>query len=202
MTAKNDYANQTVLKHCQTIDPTGRRTLGTITKPDTLTEGTANQRSWLDLTKNRDIYFELGWHMVKNRSDLEGSKSFSQRNTAERQFFSKGAYLDLPSHCKGMEILRSRLSALLHNHLKTELPHLNHELMENLAKTSRELGHLSVKRNTPPEQRMFLTGIGMKINEILKAGVRGQYDVAFFGFADMVAAVDSMENISRFRAVV
>jgi hypothetical protein len=202
ITAKNDYANQIVLKHCQAIDPSGRRTLGIITKPDTLTEGTANQRAWLDLAQNRDIYFELGWHMVKNRSDLEGTKSFSQRNTAERQFFSKGAYLDLPSHCKGIETLRSRLSALLHNHLKTELPHLKAELMEKLSYTSKELDQLGVKRSTPPEQRMFLTDIGMKINELLKAGVRGQYDVPFFGPVDMNAEVDSLENIRRFRAVV
>jgi hypothetical protein len=45
ITAKNDYANQIVLKHCHSIDPAGRRTLGIITKPDTLTEGTANQRT-------------------------------------------------------------------------------------------------------------------------------------------------------------
>jgi hypothetical protein len=64
ITAKNDYANQIVLKHCQSIDPSGRRTLGVVTKPDTLTEGSANQRAWLDLAQNRDIFFELGWHMV------------------------------------------------------------------------------------------------------------------------------------------
>ncbi|KAF2036298.1 GTP-binding protein [Setomelanomma holmii] len=202
ITAKNDYANQIVLKHCQAIDPSGRRTLGIITKPDTLTEGTANQRSWLDLAQNRDIYFELGWHIVKNRTDLEAAKSFSQRNTAERQFFAKGAYLDLPSHCKGIESLRSRLSALLHNHLKTELPHLKAELMEKLANTTRELNQIGVKRDTPQEQRIFLTDIGMEINELLKAGVRGQYDVSFFGPVDMNAAVDSLENIRRFRAVV
>ncbi|KAI0616786.1 GTP-binding protein [Pyrenophora tritici-repentis] len=202
VTAKNDYANQIVLKHCQIIDPLGRRTLGIITKPDTLTEGTANQRSWLDLAQNRDIYFELGWHMVKNRSDLEGSKSFLQRNVAEDQFFSKGAYLDLPSGYKGIKTLRSRLSALLHNHLRTELPHLKNELMEKLSNTSKELDQLGVKRSTYPEQRMFLTDIGMRINDVLKAGVRGQYDIPFFGVVDMKAAVDSLENIRRFRAVV
>jgi hypothetical protein len=202
ITAKNDYANQIVLKHCQAIDPTGRRTLGIITKPDTLTEGTANQRTWLDLAQNRDIYFELGWHMVKNRTDVESAKSFSQRNAAERQFFSKGAYLDLPSHCKGIETLRSRLSDLLHDHLKTELPHLKTELTDKLSETSKELEQLGVKRSTAPEQRMFLTDIGMKINELLKAGVRGQYDVSFFGSVDMKAPVDSLENIRRFRAVV
>lgn len=202
VTAKNDYANQIVLKHCQKIDPTGCRTLGIITKPDTLTEGTANQRSWLDLAQNRDIVFDLGWHMVRNRSDLEGAKSFSQRNAAERQFFSKGAYLDLPSHCKGIESLRTRLSALLHNHLKKELPQLKSELLEKLSKTAKELDQLGVKRSTAPEQRMFLTEIGQRINEILKAGVRGQYEFSFFGSVDMKAAVDSHENIRRFRAVV
>lgn len=202
VTAKNDYANQIVLKHCQKIDPSGSRTLGIITKPDTLIEGTANQQSWLDLAQNRDIYFELGWHMVRNRTDTEGAKTFSQRNASERQFFSKGAYLDLPSHCKGIETLRSRLSSLLHDHLKTELPHLKTELVTKMAHTTKELEKLGVKRNTAPEQRMFLTDIGQKINEILKAGVRGQYEFAFFGPVDMDAAVDSMENIRRFRAVV
>ncbi len=202
ITAKNDYANQIVLKHCQAIDPSGRRTLGIITKPDTLNEGTANQRAWLDLAQNRDIYFELGWHMVRNRTDLEGSKSFLQRNQNERQFFTKGAYADLPSHCKGIETLRSRLSSLLHDHLKTELPGLRSELMEKLAKTSKEFDQLGVKRSTPPEQRMFLTDIGQNINEIIKSGVRGQYEVNFFGPVDMKAAVDSLENIRRFRAVI
>lgn len=202
ITAKNDYANQIVLKHCQTIDPTGRRTLGIITKPDTLTEGSANQRSWLDLAENRDIYFELGWHMVRNRSDVEGAKTFSERNRAEKTFFSKGAYADLRSDWKGIEALRKRLSELLHNHLKTELPHLKSELMEKLSNTSKELNKLGVKRGTAAEQRMFLTDIGMQIAELLKAGVRGQYDGPFFGPVNMRAAVDSHENIRRFRAVV
>jgi hypothetical protein len=202
ITAKNDYANQIVIKHCQTIDPAGRRTLGIITKPDTLTEGSANQRAWLDLALNLDIEFELGWHIVKNRSDVEGAKSFTQRNASEQQFFSKGAYQHLPSHCKGIETLRERLSALLNNHLKTELPSLRAELVEKLTNTTRELVQLGVKRSTSQEQRMFLTDIGMKINELLKAGVRGQYESAFFGPVDMKAAVDSVENIRRFRAVV
>ena len=45
ITAKNDYANQIVLKHCQTIDPAGHRTFDIITKPDTLTDGSPNQRA-------------------------------------------------------------------------------------------------------------------------------------------------------------
>ncbi|KAF2636402.1 GTP-binding protein [Massarina eburnea CBS 473.64] len=202
ITAKNDYANQIVLKHCQTIDPNGRRTLGIITKPDSLTDGSANQKAWLELAQNRDIYFELGWHMVKNRSEVEGSKTFLQRNVAEKQFFSKGAYADLPNDCKGIETLRTRLSSLLQDHLKNELPHLKTELMEKLQKTTKELQKLGIKRSTVPEQRMFLTDISQGINELLKSAIRGQYDSEFFGSVNMKADVHSTENIRRFRAVV
>jgi hypothetical protein len=140
--------------------------------------------------------------MVRNRSDVEGAKSFVQRNTVERSFFSKGAYQDLPSQVMGIETLRSRLSDLLHDHLKTELPHLKAELSDKLACTFKELDQLGVKRSTPEEQSILLTDIGMKINELLKAGVRGQYDVAFFGPVDMKATMDSPENIRCFRAVI
>ncbi|KAF2708220.1 dynamin family protein-like protein [Pleomassaria siparia CBS 279.74] len=202
ISAKNDYANQIIIKHCKTIDPTGRRTLGIITKPDYLTEGSAYQQSWLDLAQNKDIHFDLGWHMVKNRSEDEGNKSFAQRNKSERQFFSTGKYDDLPNECKGIETLRSRLSNLLHNHLKTELPHLKTELSDKLSQTAKELQQLGVSRNTIAEQRMFLTDISQKINEILKAAIKGQYENDFFGPVNMKASVNSLENIRRFRAVV
>jgi hypothetical protein len=141
------------------------------------------------------------WHMIKNRTDVEAGKSFVQRNSAERLFFSRGVYLDLPAHSKGVETLLS-VSVLLHNHLKTELLHLKAELVGKLSTTPRELDQLCVKRCTVQEQCMFLTDIGMQINELLKAGVHGQYDVTFFGHVDMKAAVDSMKNIRRFRAAV
>jgi hypothetical protein len=198
----SSYANQIVLKHCRTIDPEGKRTLGLITKPDSLIEGTNNQRTWIELAMNHDIRFDLGWHMVKNRSELEDGKSFVQRNASERSFFSKGAYADLPSSSKGIETLRTKLSSLLHDHLKNELPHLRDELTEKLQKTTGEMERLGVKRNTIPEQRMFLTEVGQRTQDLIRSATNGQYDSPFFGPVDMEAAVDSEENIRRFRAVV
>jgi len=69
VSAKNDYANQIILDHCRKIDEQGRRTLGIITKPDFLREGTDNELTWIKLAQNKDIYLERGWHMLKNRSD-------------------------------------------------------------------------------------------------------------------------------------
>ena len=66
VSAKNDYANQIVLEKARDLGATDR-TLGVITKPDTLVPGSENEKNWIDLAQNKDVYFGLGWHMLRNR---------------------------------------------------------------------------------------------------------------------------------------
>ncbi|KAF1830354.1 hypothetical protein BDW02DRAFT_601747 [Decorospora gaudefroyi] len=202
VSAKNDYANQIILDHCRKIDEQGRRTLGIITKPDFLREGTENELSWIELAQNKDIYLERGWHMLKNRADDQMKFSFEQRNEDEDLFFSKGRYADLPRECVGIDSLRERLSKVLLNHLIKELPSLKDEMVNKLQATVDEIENLGEKRNTSQEQRMALMKISMRINDILKSATKGYYDSPFFGYINMDAAVDSPENIRRLRAVV
>ncbi|OCL01429.1 hypothetical protein AOQ84DRAFT_306727 [Glonium stellatum] len=202
VSAKNDYANQIILDHCRRIDDKGSRTLGIITKPDFLRPGSDNEKDWIDLAQNRDIYFELGWHMLKNRADGELGMTFQERNASERMFFNEGRYRDLPRDMLGIEMLRTRLSQLLNNHLKKELPHLKKELDAKLKETVYEIERLGGKRTTTTEQRMFLMSMSMTVNDILKSAVKGHYENSFFGSVKMDAAVDSSENIRRFRAVI
>lgn len=131
VSAKNDYANQIILKKCREFDPQGKRTLGIITKPDFLEPGSDNEQSWIQLVTNQDIFFELGWHFSKNRSpkDMMRDTSFEQRNTAEAAFFAKGSYRDLSPDMLGVSALCTRLSHLLFKHLKTELPSLQKSSM-------------------------------------------------------------------------
>lgn len=103
ISAKNDYTNQVILKRCREIDPKGSRTLRIITKSDFLRPGSENEKTWLDLAQNNNAYFELGWHMLKNRADDEMTLSFEERNTKERIFFSTGSYRDLLSHMTGAQ---------------------------------------------------------------------------------------------------
>lgn len=202
VSAKNDYANQIILDHCRKIDEHGRRTLGVITKPDFLRNGTDNELSWIDLAQNKDIYLERGWHMLKNREDHQMKFSFEQRNQDENKFFSKGRYADLPRECVGIDSLRERLSKLLLNHLIKELPALKEEMDQKLRTTAEELERLGEKRNTTSEQRIVLMKISMRINDILKSATKGYYESPFFGSINMDAAVDASENIRRFRAVI
>ena len=53
VSAKNDYANQIILKKCRDVDPKGHRTLGIITKPDFLDPGSENETLWLELASNK-----------------------------------------------------------------------------------------------------------------------------------------------------
>ncbi|KAJ6284185.1 P-loop containing nucleoside triphosphate hydrolase protein [Bipolaris maydis] len=188
VSAKNDYANQTILDHCRKIDEQGRRTLGIITKPDFLREGTDNELTWIELAQNKDIYLERGWYMLKNRD--------------EDLFFSKGRYAELPRECVGIGSLRERLSKVLLSHLIKELPSLKDEMVNKLQGTVAEIKKLGDRRNTTHKQRMVLMKISMRISDILNSATKGYYESSFFGPINMDAAVNVSENIRRFRAVI
>ncbi|KAF1977702.1 hypothetical protein BU23DRAFT_452188 [Bimuria novae-zelandiae CBS 107.79] len=202
VSAKNDMANQIIVDYARKADQDNKRTLGIITKPDFLREGSDNELSWIDIAQNKDVYLERGWHMLKNRGDNEMDLSFAQRNEAESLFFSMGRYVDLPRECVGIESLRERLSKLLLNHLIKELPALREEMNNKLQDTIDEIAKLGEKRTTVNEQRMMLVKMSMQINDILKSAVKGYYESNFFGAIDMDAPVDAKENITRFRAVI
>jgi hypothetical protein len=202
VSAKNDFANQIILDLCRKVDEQGCRTLGIITKPDFLREGTDNELSWIDLAQNKDIYLERGWHMLKNRGDDQMRFSFARRNEDEKVFFSKGRYANLPRGCVGIDSLRERLSKLLLNHLIQELPSLKNEIITKLDKTIDEIEKLGEQRTTTCQQRTVLAKISMRIHDILKSATKGYYESPFFGQICMNAAVDHTANIRRFRAVI
>lgn len=202
ISAKNDYANQIILKRCRDFDPEGTRTLGIITKPDFLRAGSENEALWLDLAQNKDIYFELGWHMLKNRSDEEHSLSFQERNSKEGQFFNTGNYKKLRKDMKGIDSLRQRLSLLLFNHLKKELPDFRAELDAMAQETTEEIEKLGQARSTLLEQRVYLTELFTSVRDILRQASNGDYDHKFFGALNVNKSVMEGNNARRLRAVV
>lgn len=200
VSAKNDRDNQVILADCKKIDTGGCRTMGIITKPDAITK--RDIPNWIDLAQNKQIYLEKGWHMLRNRGPEEMDFSFEQRNKTETEFFSKGRFDELPKEFVGVESLRERLSTLLFGHLVQELPSVKTEMELKLRKTIKELEQLGKKRTTTAQQRIMLTNLAQTINSLLKSAITGYYADEFFGKLDMDAAVDSDENVQRFRAVI
>jgi GTPase SAR1 family protein len=85
VSAKYDYANQIVLKLARATDRSGNRTLGVITKPDTLTPGSASEAEYVSLARNQDVEFRLGWHVLKNMDSEKGVFSLADRDAPGRE---------------------------------------------------------------------------------------------------------------------
>lgn len=200
ITGKNNLNNQVILDECEKVDRGGRRTLGIITKPDSISE--RDIPNWIDLAQNRVTFLEREWHVLRNRGPEEGRCSFKTRNMKELEFFSKGPWSTLPKQHVGIKALRKRLSGLLFCRLKKELPAVHNEIAEKLRSTEDDIGKLGERRETVTEQRVLLMGVAIWINATLRAGGTGHYVDKFFGKMDMTAAPDSDKNIRRFRAAI
>lgn len=183
VSAKNDYANQIVTKLAREVDPSGLRTLGIITKPDTLHVGSESEKAFLDLAKNEDVFFRLGWHLLKNRDYTSRECSLEERNQAEKQFFSSGIWTSLPLNSLGVGALKPRLSTVLKDQILHELPELISDLDVGIEECRRRLTNLGEARTTLSEQRLYLVRISQAFSSLVKAAVDGVYVHDFFGDA-------------------
>ncbi|KMU73268.1 interferon-induced GTP-binding protein Mx2 [Coccidioides immitis RMSCC 3703] len=113
VSAKSDFALQSVTKHARRLDPAGIRTLGLITKPDTLDQGSDSERAYLELAQNKDVKFRLGWHVLHNRDFSMRYASTAEQDQTESEFFSKGVWTSLNPIHAGITALRPRLSHIL-----------------------------------------------------------------------------------------
>ncbi|KAL7791887.1 P-loop containing nucleoside triphosphate hydrolase protein [Trichoderma ceciliae] len=197
ISAKNDYANQIVLKLARDTDPGGMRTLGVITKPDTLVPGSNSERTYISLAKNMDVEFRLGWHILRNRDTDADSWTQAQRDVHEKQFFSNSAWSALSSSCLGIKTLRSRLSQLLLHQIASELPSLMDEISSEIDGCNTQLDKLGQPRTSPQEQRIYLIQISQSFQSLMQAAVDGTYTDPFFSDSKFVSAYDR-----RIRAVI
>ncbi|OTB00476.1 hypothetical protein M426DRAFT_324256 [Hypoxylon sp. CI-4A] len=199
VSAKNDFANQVVLNLAQTLDKHGTRTMGVITKPDTLVPGSGSERLYVSLAKNKEVKFDLGWHVLKNL-DSETQKESSMlghRNTEETRFFSSGAWSELSPSMLGIGELRKKLSSVLLRQIALELPSLVREIDLKLDSSREQLEDLGEPRRTLDEQRLRLLEISKEFQSISQHAISGTYDDAFFEDAETTEGYQQ-----RIRAVV
>jgi hypothetical protein len=199
----NDYANQGIITRIRKHDPKGERTLGIITKPDRLERGSGSETAFIALARNEDIRFNLGWHVLRNRNFQESQSSFVERNMTEDDFFYKSNFRVLDKDNVGIDALRARLSLLLFEHVKNELPKLRSELDDKLTSMKTQLGNLGVKRSDPKECREFLTTLSLEFHGICKAAVSGHYEGTYFQPKTSDAfSQKSSDAVRRLRALV
>ncbi|KAJ5335737.1 uncharacterized protein N7506_005673 [Penicillium brevicompactum] len=180
VSAKNDFANQIILRLARDADPSGNRTLGVITKPDILVAGSESEASFISLAKNQDVEFRLGWHVLKNMDSERGHWDLSERDVQEWKFFSRGIWEDMPRSLVGVNTLRTRLSKLLLGQIAAELPSLIEEINAKSDVCRAQLSKLGQPRATLNAQRSYLFHISQSFQSLVKTAVDGTYNEPFF----------------------
>ncbi|EXJ71691.1 uncharacterized protein A1O5_05499 [Cladophialophora psammophila CBS 110553] len=197
VSAQNNYNNQIVTEYAKLRDPLGVRTLGIITKPDTLDPGSSMQKFYQELVQKDDGNFKLGWHMLRNRGYSDRDSSTAERDLVEDEFFEQEDWKAMPKGRVGIKGLRSRLSRILLSHISKELPQLLCDVESGIAHCQHRLEELGQPRHTVALQRKHLHDARKKFSDLVKDSVNGDYSDPFFH--------DSREEVGykrRLRAVV
>ncbi|KAK4636340.1 Dynamin-related protein DNM1 [Fulvia fulva] len=149
--ANVDLVNSESLKLARQVDPTGKRTVGILTKLDLMDHGT----NALDILSGRVYPLKLGFIGVVNRSqqDIQGNKSMSDALSAEREFFRMHpAYRNIASRC-GTQYLAKTLNQTLMVHIRERLPDIKARLNTLMGQTQQELASYGTDAFTGREHR-------------------------------------------------
>lgn len=183
VSAKSDFALQEVTELARRLDPHGTRTLGLITKPDTLDVGSDSERAYLRIAQNHDVVFRLGWHVLKNRSYEMREATSAERDAAEEEFFSGVVWASLnPTHC-GVGHLKPRLSNVLRDQILHQLPGLLQDVEVGISDCRDRLHRLGDTRTTVDQQRRYLSRAIQDFSSLMRSALDGVYNDAFFGSA-------------------
>lgn len=184
VSAAYEFANQIVTQLSREVDPHGARTLGLITKPDKLEDGTDSERAFVNMACNRDVHLQLGWHVLKNRDHKMQAATSAERDASEIAFFTKAGsvwHAVAPANL-GIGPLRPRLSTVLMDQILSQLPAILVEVDSLLAECTAGLERLGAPRATVLEQRQYLSKISSEFSRLMTDAVNGSYtDTAFFG---------------------
>ncbi|EKJ68747.1 hypothetical protein FPSE_11078 [Fusarium pseudograminearum CS3096] len=197
VSAKYEYVLQEVTKMAKNADPNGLRTMGLITKPDTLDAGSPSEDYFVRLAKNVEEELCLGWHVLKNRDFKERDVTSAQRDEIERAFFSQGLWDSVNSlHC-GVAALRVRLSIVLKDQILAQLPSLEQDVEEGIRDCAERLDCLGPVRETPLQQQSYLLRVSEEYTSLMRYAVDGTYTDQFFGSRNDKATFNR-----RLRAVI
>ncbi|CBZ50780.1 strain CBS138 chromosome D complete sequence,related [Neospora caninum Liverpool] len=135
--ANTDIANSDSLKIAREADPEGVRTVGVVTKVDTLEEGA----DCSEVLRNRIIPLKRGYVGVVCRGQRHTAEKMSIREglKEEESFFrSHPAYRAIASK-QGIPFLAKLLNQMLMKHIREALPELRSRISRLLQKTEAEL---------------------------------------------------------------
>lgn len=129
---------QQVVRMAREADPEGLRTIGVLTKPDTIED--SDHEAWVRVLSGDRYPLRLGYYCVRNPTpkELEDNMSLEEAAAKESSFFSsKAEFASAPFAVQqryGVQALREALSKELVVLAQRELPKLRKSVEDKLAK--------------------------------------------------------------------
>ncbi|KAJ5622943.1 Dynamin [Penicillium lividum] len=184
--ASSDINTQGIIQRARSFDAVGERTVGIITKPDLINDGTQSRVA--RLANNRDqTKLKLGFFILKNPTpnELKAGMNDEKRRKMESTYFSMPPWstLGLDPDRVGIDKLRIFLQDLLDGHIERQLPNVRADVRRLLESTNQELNAIGNERKSPSQIRKFLTRISADCHRLVQAAVEGSYggpDSIFF----------------------
>ncbi|GKZ51961.1 hypothetical protein AbraIFM66951_008798, partial [Aspergillus brasiliensis] len=176
--ASSDVDTQSIIQRARRFDKDGLRTVGIITKPDLINDGTEGRVA--KLANNADkTKLKLGFFLLKNPRpiDLEKGITMVERRKMEADFFANQPWnkLGLDPSRVGIDNLRVFMQDLLDRHIERELPKVRKDVAQLLNEINTELMDLGTQRTSPAQIRIYLIRIGTDFQNLVRAGVDGIY---------------------------
>ncbi|BGP25047.1 hypothetical protein JCM10295v2_003967 [Rhodotorula toruloides] len=154
ITIRDDFQNQKAVLLAKEADPEGKRTIGVLTKPDTLQTG--EHPSWLDLLENRRHHLTNGYFVTKQPApeDLKKNLTYKKAREAEKQFFAtsqpwKSLEAGTQRHL-GTDHLTSFLSDRLGRYIAEKLPKIQVDLAASIAQVTAAIDALPPPPSSDP----------------------------------------------------
>ena len=180
--ANVDFHNSRILADARKVDPSTRRIIPVITKPDLIDRGA--EGSVLELLKGvKTDFCELGFHIVKCRGQQELDDKITIEKGVEQEnafFASRAPWMDYTRRdSMGTDTLRSKLALLQIEMLKAEVPKIRNELSKQREEATVELTKLGKTFTTDIERRMEFQGIIGAIVDSVEHNVKGSMDTGY-----------------------
>ncbi|RDA83169.1 hypothetical protein CP532_4929 [Ophiocordyceps camponoti-leonardi (nom. inval.)] len=171
VSAKSEFSLPKVIRLSREADPDGIRTLGIITEPSRLQNGSESEASYVKLAQNRDVKLRLGWHVLETGDHCDG----------EDDFFRQMPWTGIDPLHLGITSLKPRLVHVLKYHILHQLPSLAQDVSDGIDGSKERLEKLGSPRGTIRDQRRYLLQISQSFCQLTRAAVDGVYGDDFFG---------------------
>ncbi|KAK0714521.1 interferon-induced GTP-binding protein mx2 [Lasiosphaeris hirsuta] len=190
-----DAATQEILELAKEYDKTGDRTLGVLTKPDSLQER-SQKLSVCNLVLGKRMPLTLGYYIVRNRGGDDNGATDVDFSERERMFMDD-PWSTLPRERVGVVALRARLQELLGQITDRAFPKLLSETRNLYKAAERDLFALGASRHTERQQQAYLMRAASKFQEFVRDALAANYSYdEAFGESNELRLITTIVNLT------